>query len=324
VGKLLVTGAMGHVGYEIVKHAVAQGHEVVAQVFNTFRKDDADALGSKVVWVKCDLSDPFSVAMMAAEHDIEGCIHPAAIPNDKMGLPQPLNTFRSNVDGTVYLLESARQRKWRRFLLISTGAVFQEWKDKEKPIPESEPPTPRTLYGGTKRAAEIMTEVYANMYNLSAASIRISWVFGPPLVPKVFEGPRGPVPEFLRRALRGEHVKEPSGGDFAASFTYVTDCALGALAAYEATSMNHRAYHLGSGENYTTNRVVDAIRAAVPSADLTVGPGAEPWTDFTVLRGPLECQRMREDFGFTPRYSLEDAIAEFADWMRTHPESYVD
>lgn len=322
MGKMLVTGAMGHVGYETVKHAVDRGHEVVAQVNHTFRKADAEALGDKVTWVKCDLADPFAVAMMAAEHDIDGCIHPAAIPNDKMGLPQPLHTFRSNVDGTVYLLESARQRNWRRFLLISTGAVFQEWKDREKPIPETEPPTPRTLYGGTKRAAEIMTEVYANMYGLSAASIRISWVFGPPLVPPEFEGPRGPVPEFLRRVLRGERVAESSGGDFAASFTYVTDCALGSLAAYEADALNHRAYHLGSGENYPTFRVVEAIRAAVPGADISVGPGAEPWTDFTVLRGPLECKRMIEDFGFTPRYTLEAAVAEFADWMREHPESY--
>lgn len=322
MGKLLVTGAMGHVGYETVKQALSRGHEVIGQVNHTFREADAQALGEGVTWVRCNLADPFEVAMLAAEHDIDGCIHPAAIPNDKMGLPQPLNTFRSNVDGTVHLLETARRRQWRRFLLISTGAVFQEWKDKEKPIPETEPPTPKTLYGGTKRAAEIMTEIYANMYQLSAASIRISWVFGPPLVPSSFEGPRGPVPEFLRRVLRGEVVREESGGDFAASFTYVTDCALGSLAAYEAQSLSHHAYHLGSGENYTTHRVVEAIRAAVPDADISVGPGAAPWTDFTVLRGPLDCSRMVEDFGFTPRYTLEQAIAEFADWMRANPASF--
>ncbi|NIR90637.1 MAG: NAD(P)-dependent oxidoreductase [Gammaproteobacteria bacterium] len=323
MSKLLVTGAMGHVGFETVKQALGQSLDVVAQYNRTFRPEDAEALGNRVTWAQCDLSDPYQVGMLAAEHDIDGCIHPAAIPNDKMGLPQPLRTFQSNVAATDYLLETARRREWRRFVFVSTGAVYQEWKDKTKPIPETEPPTPRTLYGGTKRAAEIITEVYANMYGLSAASVRISWVFGPPLVPKTFEGPRGPIPEFLKRVLRGERVEEPSGGDFAASFTYVTDCALGLLEAYKADELRYTSYNLGSGENHSTLRVVDAIRAAVPEAEISVGSGPEPWTDYTVLRGPLSCERMKEDFGFSPTYTLESAVVEFADWMRHHPQSYA-
>jgi len=319
---LLITGAMGHVGFETAKQAVAQGMDVVAQYLNTFREDDAKALGDKVTWVRCDLSDAADVSAMVNNHKIDGCIHPAAIPNDKMGLPQPLNTFNSNVTATVLLLEAAREQNWRRFLLVSTGAVFQEWKDKTKAIPETENPTPKTLYGSTKRAAEIMTACYANMYALSAASIRISWVYGPPLVPLEFEGPRGPVPEYLKQALRDGKVDVPSGGEFAASFTYVTDCALGCLEAYKAETLNHQAYNLGSGENYTTTRVFEAIAAAVPEAEVSVGPGVEPWTDFTVLRGPLSCDRMKEDFNFSPTYSLEAAVKEFADWMRAHPESY--
>lgn len=321
---LLVTGAMGHVGYETVKQAVRQDIPVVAQYLNTFRGKDAEALGGNVTWVRCDLSDPFEVATMAATHDLDGCIHPAAIPNDKMALPQPMRTFNSNVAATQYLLETARQHEWRRFIFVSTGAVFQEWADKTKPIPETEQPTPRTLYGSTKRCGEIMTSAYANMYGLSACSARISWVFGPPLVPKVFDGPRGPVPEFLKRVLRGEKVDEPSGGDFAASFTYVTDCALGLLEVYKSDQLNHTAYNLGSGENYATSRVVEAIRAAVPGAHINVGLGVEPWTDFTVLRGPLSCERMKEDFDFSPTFTLEEAVADFADWMRTNPESYAD
>jgi nucleoside-diphosphate-sugar epimerase len=318
---LLVTGAMGHVGYETVRRAVEAGMRVVAQYHNTFREADAAALGDAVEWVRCDLSDPFQVGMLAAR-DLDGCIHSAAVPNDKTGLPDPMGTFRSNVQAPALLLEAARRRGWRRFVFVSTGAVYQQWKDRERPIPETEPPTPRTLYGGTKRCGEILTEVYANMYRLSAAVVRISWVYGPPLVPRTFDGPRGPIPEFLRRALAGERIDEPSGGDFAASFTYVTDVALGLLAAYRAETMSHSSYNLGSGENYATSRVVQAINAAVPGADARIGPGAAPWTDFTVLRGPLSCERMKEDFGFSPTYTLERAVAEFADWMRANPDTY--
>lgn len=320
---LLVTGAMGHVGYEIAKQAAAQGLAVVAQYNQTFRRQDAEALGPSVKWVKCDLADPFEVAMLAGTPGIEGCIHSAAVANDATGVPQPVRTFASNVAATQYLLEAARQRGWRRFILVSTGAVYQHWNDANKAIPETERPSPKTLYGTTKRCAEMLTEVYATTYAVPAAVVRISWVFGPPLVPRVFDGPRGPVPEFLRRALRGERIDEPSGGDFAASFTYVADCAAGLLVAYQADKLRHLSYNLGSGENYATSRVADAVRAAVPGSVVAVGPGVEPWTKFTVLRGPLSCERMKEDFGFAPRFTLESAIEDFARWMRERPQTYA-
>lgn len=320
---LLVTGAMGHCGYETVRLAAGEGVPVVAQYLNTFRAADAEAVGDRVTWARCDLSDPFDVAALAATHPIDGCIHTAAVANDKLAFPVPMRTFRSNVAATQNLLELARRQGWRRFILVSTGAVFQRWQDTTRPIPEDTAPSPVTLYATTKHCAELMTSMYAGTYGLAAATVRISWVFGPPLVPRSFDGPRGPIPEFLKRVLRGEAVHEPGGGDFAASFTYVTDVARGLLAAFRAEALNHAVYHLGSGENYPTFRVAEAIRRAVPGAEIEVGPGYEPWTQFTVRRGPLECERMKADFGFRPAHALEPAIAEFAEWMRANPDSYA-
>lgn len=322
MGKLLITGAMGHVGYETARQAAEAGIEVVGQVLATFRQADAEALGPHVTWVKCDLSNPYELAMLAAEHDIEGVIHTAAIPNDKVGIPQPMRTFESNVVATELLLESARRLGWRRFILVSTGSVFQNLPDAVTPVAEDTLPTPKSLYAVTKRSAELMTGVYASTYGLSAVTARISWIYGPPLVPAAFDGPRGPVPEFLRRALKGEAVDEPSGGDFAASFTYVADCAAGLLALYGATTLAHDTYHVGSGRNYTTFEVARAVEKAVPGATVAVGPGSLPWTETTVMRGPLACERMAEELGFRPAHDLDAGIAAFAEWMRAHPEHW--
>jgi UDP-glucuronate 4-epimerase len=319
MGKLLVTGGMGHVGYETVKQAAARGIPVVAQYMSTFRAADAEALGAGVTWARCDLADPFGLAMLAAEHDIAGCIHTAAIPNDVLAGPQPLKAFQSNVGATVLLLETARRLGWRRFVSVSTGSVFQSLPDAVTPVPEDAVPSPKSLYAVTKRSAEMMVGVYARTYGLSAATVRISWIFGPPLVPRAFDAPRGPIPEFLRQAMKGEAIREPSGGDFAASFTYVPDCAAGLLALWEAGSLRHDVYHLGSGRNQTTAEVAEAVRRAVPGAEVAVGPGTAPWTDTTVMRGPLVCGRMAEEFGFRPAHGLDAAVAAFAGWMRANP-----
>jgi nucleoside-diphosphate-sugar epimerase len=91
--------------------------------------------------------------------------------------------------------------------------------------------------------------------------VRVSWVYGPPLVTD--DPPRGPIPAFLKAVLKRQAIRLPSGADFAASFTYVSDVAAGLLAAWRACELHHDVYHLGSGINYTARQVADAVRAAV-------------------------------------------------------------
>jgi nucleoside-diphosphate-sugar epimerase len=318
---VLITGAMGHVGYETLRQALARGHEVVAQYRSVFRESDAHALRGSVAWVRCDLASGADVEALAARYGIEGCIHTAAVPNDKEARKDPLGAFEANVGATWRLLDVARRRGWRRVLYVSTGSVFQNAVDPTKPILEDAQPAVTNIYSTTKHAGELATAMYRSQFDVPAAVVRISWVYGPPLVPRVRDNPRGPIPLFLKLALAGQPIREPSGGDFAASFTHVADVAAGLVAAYEASVLSHAVYHLGSGRNYTTRDVAAAVRAAVPEARIEVGPGTAPWTDDTRMRGPLAGTRLRDDTGFTPALDLQAGVRAFADWMRAHPES---
>ena len=313
---LLITGAMGHVGYATVKLAASRGMNILAQYYKNFSDVNAEKIIGDVTWFGCDLTDPIAVSEMCNNFAIEGAIHTAAIPNDNLGKPQPQQTFLINTAANVHLLEHARTRGWRRFLYTSTGSVHQSWQDTNRPIPETARPEPHSLYGITKRCGEMMVDTYSQSYGLSAASVRLSWVYGPPLIPEIFDGPRGPIPYFLKKVIGGEEVFEPNGAEFAASFTFVEDCAAGLLEAFNAEKIAYTVYHLGSGVNYTTGQVCDAIESVVPNARIEVGPGTEPWTSFTVMRGPLECRRMMDEFGFQPSYNLSQGIAAFADWIR--------
>jgi UDP-glucuronate 4-epimerase len=314
---LLVTGAMGHVGREVVRQAAAAGAAVVAQYRTTYRESDARGLGSNVRWVSCDLADPAAVERLCATNAIDSCIHPAAVPNEKYARPQPLTAVNANIGATAHLLDMARRQNWRRFLSVSTGSVFQNASDPERPILEDAPPSVTNIYSTTKYCGELLTAMYQSQFGLSAAVVRISWVYGPPLVTD--DPPRGPVPAFLHAALTGKPLRLPSGADFAASFTYVADVAAGLIAAWRCETLNHSVYHLGSGENYSARRVADAVRAAVPGAEIELGAGTEPWTTHTRMRGPLGGNRLRDDAGFRIGYSLEDGVRAYAEWMRANP-----
>lgn len=319
---LLVTGAMGHVGLEVARQAVRRGHRIVAAYRETFRAADAAAIGPQATFERLDLANEAAVADLAARHAITGAIHTAAVPNENLARPDPLGAVRSNVEAVAILLEAARRKKWRRFITVSTGSVFQDATDTTVPVLEDRPPAVTNVYSTTKLCAELLTAMYRSQYEVSAATVRISWVYGPPLVPRIRDNPRGPIPWFLRCALAGQSVAEESGADFLASYTHVGDVAAGLIAAYEADRLRHPVYHLGWGRNFSTTEVVSAIRSAVPGARIEVGPGTAPYTDHTRMRGPLAGTRLAEDTGFSPALGLEAGIASFADWMRANPGSW--
>jgi nucleoside-diphosphate-sugar epimerase len=202
---------------------------------------------------------------------------------------------------------------------VSTGSVFQNATDLSKKILEDALPSTGNIYSTTKYCGELLTAMYRSQFDLSASVVRISWVYGPPLVTN--EPPRGPVPAFLKSAMKGEPIRLPSGGDFAASFTYIADIAAGLIAAWRAKVLNYDIYHLGSGENYTARQVAVAVRAAVPGTVIELGAGTEPWTLHTRMRGPLGGDRLLKDAGFRVGYSLEAGVRAYADWLRANPQA---
>ena len=312
---LLVTGAMGHVGYEIVRQAAARGIAVVAQYRHGFRAADAAALGAGVIWRHCDLDDGAALAGLVRDIPVQACIHAAAISNEAYARPNPLAAIGTNIGATAKLLDIARVGGWR-LVLVSTGSVFQHRTDTVTPILEDATPAPGNVYGTTKFAAEQITRMYRSELGVCAASVRISWVFGPPVATQ--SPTRGPIPSYLMRALRGEAIDE-AGRDFAASFTYVADAAAGLLAAALAPELRHPVYHLGHGVNFTAGAVADAVRRAVPGARIALAAGTEPWTRYTALRAPLAGARLVEDTGFTPEFSLDAGVRVYADWLRDRP-----
>ncbi len=313
---LLVTGATGHVGGEIVRQAMKRDMPVIAVARDAVGEAEVQAFPS-VKWLQCDLADTDAVMALTARNPIDACIHAAAISNEAYARPDPHGAIATNVGATANLLEAARLASWRRFVLISTGSVFSLNSDTTRPILEDQAPGVANVYSTTKLCAELLTRMYRTEYGLSASTVRISWVFGPPIISD--QPMRGPIPSYLLRALQGIAIRE-GGAEFAASFTYVADAAGGVLAAATAPELRHPIYHLGHGVNFTAGQAAAAVRSAVPGAVIELTGGTEPWTRYTSLRGPLAGDRLRADTGYSPTHTLEAGVRAYADWMRAHPE----
>ncbi len=316
---LMLTGGTGHVGGKIVERAQANGIDLLA-----IHRGEAPPLarvqGSSVVWAQCDLADGEAVHELAARHGVTSCIHAAAVSNEAYARPDPLAAISTNIGATAALLDTARRQNWRRFILVSTGSIFQKRVINGVPIAEDAQPEPENIYSTTKTAAEMLCRMYRTEFDVSASAVRISWVYGPPIVTQ--DATRGPIPSFVIRALRGDVIDE-GGADFAAGFTYVEDVVSGLLAAESAKQLRSAVYHLGHGENFKLSDVADAIHAVLPKAEIALSPGTDPWTRYTALRDPLGVENMYADTGFQPRYSLAQGVAAFINWLRENQEPWA-
>ena len=318
---LLLTGGTGHVGGQIIERVVREKIDTVAIYRGTKPSQAAGADQSGVNWVQCDLNDAAALMELGKSHGITSCIHAAAVSNEAYAQPDPAAAIATNIWSTATLLETARIQNWDRFILVSTGSVFEKRAWKGAPISEDATPEPENVYSTTKAAAEMLCRLYRTEYELSASVVRLSWVFGPPVTSQ--DPTRGPIPSFIIRALRGESIRE-GGVDFAASFTFVEDVANGLLAAVSAPELPSPVYHLGYGINFNLSDVADAICKTIPEAVIDLTPGTEPWTQFTAMRDPLAVQNMREDVGFEPAYPLEKGIAAYIQWFRDNPDMWAE
>jgi nucleoside-diphosphate-sugar epimerase len=166
---------------------------------------------------------------------------------------------------------------------------------------ETARPDPVGIYDATKLMAETLCQAYRKSFHTDVASIRTSFVFG-------HRHSTGDY--FVGRCLADEKNIAGVGRDHPCEFTYVNDLALGLVLAAEAPRLNHGIYNVAAGVTRTRGELARIIMGVFPDVSIDLVEGIDPERH---LRGPCSIDRAREDFGFVPRFSLEDGVA---DWIR--------
>jgi UDP-glucose 4-epimerase len=219
----------------------------------------------------------------------------------------PVGTHQVNVEATAGLLELARHRGVRAFLLASTNAVAGDVG--HAMITEQTPLLPMTPYGATKAAGEMLLSGYAASFGLAGAALRFSNVYGPGM-----EAKDSFVPRLLRAARDGKGIQIYGDGTQRRDLVHVDDIVSGILTAWAAGHTGPLV--LGSGESVTVSDIVEAARsvtgAELPAEHVPPKPGEMPAViiDISAARA----------LGYTPRFDLKAGIAtvwpEFSETAR--------
>jgi len=202
--RILVTGASGFIGEPVATRLAAKGHDVLC----VCRLPSNVGVGSRVFW---DMRDPAPPCLPSG---IEAVAHLAQARNFRRFPENAREIFQVNVAATATLLDLAVKAGVQRFVLVSTGTVYEPFSG---PLVEDQALNPIAYLGASKLAAEIIARPYAAKLRLG--TVRVFFPYGPGQKDRI-------VPDLIRRVRNGEAVTiAGSAGGLRLTPTYVDDVA---------------------------------------------------------------------------------------------------
>ena len=210
--RLVVTGAAGFIGTNFVRHALARSADAVSRLVavdlltyagNYANLADLQA-DPRFRFVRADIADRDAMATLVEEEAIDTLVNCAAETHVDRSIADHSPFVTTNVEGTLVLLEAARQRTgFRRFLQVSTDEVYGSISAGR--ATEDWPTRPSSPYAASKAAADAFVQAYATTYGLPAIITRCSNNYGP------YQFPEKLIPLFVTNGLDGEAL--PLYGD---------------------------------------------------------------------------------------------------------------
>ena len=211
----LVTGGCGFIGSHMTDKLISMGHNVI--IIDNMLSGNIDNLNPKATLIKGDICNFDDVNNMLKDNRVDGIFHFAALARTPWCIDDPILAYKTNVIGTLYILEAARQNNIQRVVLSTSNVVYAFM----------------TPYRTSKEAVEDLGNTYHAMYNMSVISLRYSNVYGSR---QSEQGPSPNVFAALRKSKKDNGFLTITGdGTQSRNYTHVSDIVNGNLLAMNNT-----------------------------------------------------------------------------------------
>jgi UDP-glucose 4-epimerase len=305
--KAIVTGGAGFIGSNLVDALLDRGDEVAVIDDFSSGKEANLARGREqgAAVHTADIGDAAEMSRIFAAERPDAVFHLAAQVDVRISVADPARDARTNVEGTINLLEAARESGAGRFLFASTGgAIYGEIEP--VPTPETASPAPMAPYGTSKLCAEQYLGLYERLYGLSTAAMRFGNVYGPRQDP---HGEAGVIAIFCGKLRAGERPTIFGTGEQTRDYIFVADVVSGLLAA--ADSDVRGAVNLGTEEETSVLRIVELLGEFASD-------GFEPEFKEARLgeidRSCLAVGHAREAIGWQAQVSIDEGLRRTHEW----------
>lgn len=297
-GAVLVTGAAGLVGNAVRILLEKSGREVIAV-------DRVAATEEGRPITQCDVTEVHRLHAVVQGRKLAGVIHCGAFSGPMVARDNPPAMVAVNIVGTANVLELARIHEATRFVFCSSTSAYGATE--LDLVPEDVPLRPTTLYGASKVSGEQLVAAYRSQYGLDGVSLRLSWVYGPRRTTDCI------IREMITDALAGRPTHIPFGRNFHRQFIHVDDAARALVTAFDRPDLPRNTYNVTGGTYLAFPEIAEAVRKALPSADISIADGDDPVDD---RQTRFDITAAERDLSLSPLIALADGIRTYADWLR--------
>ena len=318
---ILITGGAGYIGSITAELLIERGERVV--ILDNLDRGHREAVPDGVPFYEGNVGDRELVAKIAREHELESCIHFAALAYVGESIHEPERYFSNNVEQGEALIESLQKAGVRKFVFSSSCATYGE--PQEIPISEEHPQNPTNPYGETKLIIERTLADYDRQYHLRSVALRYFNAAGATatrgeyhdpethLVPNVIAAALGEIPTL---SVFGNDYPTPDGTAIR-DYVHVSDLGkahIQALAHLRGGGKSEQ-INLGSGQGYSVMEVIDTVRTVTGrSIPFTI----EPRREGDPSRLVANAEKAKAVLGWQPAIpDLESIVRSDWAWRKT-------
>lgn len=326
----LVTGVAGFIGSCVARALLARGEPVLGiDNLNSYydpalKQARLDRLsrdfGGDFVFRKVDFADAGALGEATKGDRFDRIVHLGAQAGVRHSIENPLAYVHSNLVGHVNMLELARHRGSSHFVYASSSSVYGGNKGLPFRV-EDRVDHPLSLYAASKKADELMSECYANLYRLPCTGLRFFTVYGP------WGRPDMAMWIFTRALFAGEPLPLFNHGEMRRDFTYIDDIVAGVLACLDRPPADdgstkaggshgpHALYNIGNNRSEDLMRVVELLERAT-GAKALLDP--KPMQPGDVRDTFADISAIERDHGFRPATAIDEGVPRFVAWYREY------
>lgn len=343
--KILVTGAAGFIGANLVKKLIETSenitivgldsvndyYDVSLKEYRLIQIEKALANNKSIEWsfVRGNIADRALVNSMFEQYHFDIVVNLAAQAGVRYSIEHPDAYIESNIIGFYNILEACRYYPVEHLVYASSSSVYGS----NKKIPYStddKVDNPVSLYAATKKSNELFAHSYSKLYNIPSTGLRFFTVYGPAGRPDMaYFG-------FTNKLLRGETIEIFNYGNCKRDFTYVDDIVEGVIRVMNRAPEKkngedglpippYAVYNIG---NNTPENLLDFVKilgeeliaAGVLPSDFDISAKSKlvPMQAGDVPVTYADVTPLERDFGFKPSTSLREGLRAFAQWYKAY------
>lgn len=331
--KILVTGTIGFIGYHLVENLIKNGHNVVGidninscyDVRLKYAKLPILGINANNIWSNklfpsnnhkhfsfghIDITDKFQIEKLFKNHNFDIVINLAACAGVQYSIENPHSYIENNLKGFITLIDAAKKYNVKHFIYASSSSVYGE----RKGVPFKETDNvdfPISLYAASKKSNELVAYTYTHLYGLKTTGLRFFTVYGPwgrpDMAPFIF----------TKNILENKPISVYNRGRMERDFTYVGDIIDGVVRIIQekGNDLEYNLYNIGNSKPIKLLDFIGTIESITGKKAII---DFKPLRKGDVLRTYSDISKIRKDYGFNPKTTIDVGLKEFINWFKKY------